>query len=130
MTQARSAPPPLARPATPPQQHLVITEAMYNPGGTGLAEFIELTNISPSVTLDLTGVHFNGGVEFNFTGSAVPSLPPGAKVLVVRDTQPSPRLRQQPFRRRYLRQCQIEQRRRAHQARRRLQQHHQGIRIR
>ncbi|HWB02099.1 MAG TPA: lamin tail domain-containing protein [Verrucomicrobiales bacterium] len=71
--------------ATPPQQYLVISEIMYNPGGNGLAEFIELTNISSSVTLDLTGVHFNTGIEFSFTGSAVTSLAPGAKVLVVRD---------------------------------------------
>jgi hypothetical protein len=71
--------------ATPAQQYLVITEVMYNPGGTGLAEFIELMNISSSVTLDLTGVHFSGGVEFTFTGSAVTSLPPGGRVLVVRD---------------------------------------------
>ena len=38
------------------QLYLVISEVMYHPGGDGLAEFIELTNISPSMTLDLTGI--------------------------------------------------------------------------
>src|SRR2546430_3778330 len=58
---------------------------MYHPAGDGLAEFIELLNISDSVTLDLTDVRFTEGVEFNFTGSAITSLPPGGRVLVVRD---------------------------------------------
>jgi hypothetical protein len=71
--------------ASPAQLYLVITEVMYNPGGNGLAEFIELKNISSSVTLDLTGIHFNSGIEFAFTGSAITSLTPGARALVVRD---------------------------------------------
>jgi hypothetical protein len=58
---------------------------MYNPGGNGLAEFIELSNISNSVTLDLTGVRFTNGISFSFASSAVTSLAPGARVLVVRD---------------------------------------------
>lgn len=58
---------------------------MYHPAGDGLAEFIELLNLSGSVTLDLTDVRFTQGVEFNFTGSAVSALPPGARVLIVRD---------------------------------------------
>jgi hypothetical protein len=37
------------------------------------------------VTLNLAGVHFTTGIEFNFTGSAVTSLAPGARVLVVKD---------------------------------------------
>ena len=67
------------------QRYLVVSELMYHPAGDGLAEFIEFMNISPSVTLDLTGVHFTQGVEFDFTGSAITSLPPGGRVLVVRD---------------------------------------------
>ena len=67
------------------QLYLVISEIMYHPDGDGLAEFIELTNISDTVTLDLTGVKFVNGIEFDFTGSAVTSLAPGARVLVVRD---------------------------------------------
>jgi len=50
-----------------------------------LAEFIELLNISSSVTLDLRGVRFTQGVEFDFTGSVITSLPPGGRVLIVRD---------------------------------------------
>jgi hypothetical protein len=58
---------------------------MYQPPGNGLAEYIELANISSSVTLDLTGVHFTQGIDFSFTGSTITSLAPGARVLVVRD---------------------------------------------
>ncbi|MCX8240013.1 MAG: lamin tail domain-containing protein [Akkermansiaceae bacterium] len=67
------------------QLYLVVSEILYHPSGDGLAEFIELTNISPSVTLDLTGVQFVSGVEFDFTGSAVTRLAPGHRVLIVRD---------------------------------------------
>ncbi|MEK7674305.1 MAG: lamin tail domain-containing protein, partial [Verrucomicrobiota bacterium] len=67
------------------QRYLVVSELMYHPSGDGLAEFIELLNLSGSVTLDLMDVRFTQGVEFNFTGSAITSLPPGARVLVVRD---------------------------------------------
>jgi hypothetical protein len=67
------------------QRYLVVSELMYHPAGDGLAEFIELLNISGSVTLDLREVRFTQGVEFNFTGSAITSLPPGGRVLIVRD---------------------------------------------
>jgi hypothetical protein len=67
------------------QRYLVVSEIMYHPSGDGLAEFVELLNISSSVTLDLSGVRFTQGVEFDFTGSAITSLPPGGRVLVVRD---------------------------------------------
>ncbi len=67
------------------QRYLVVSELHYHPPGDGLAEFIELLNISPSVTLDLTGVRFTDGVQFDFTGGAVTGLPPGGRVLVVRD---------------------------------------------
>ena len=67
------------------QRYLVVSELMYHPSGDGLAEFIELLNISGSVTLDLRGVRFTQGVEFDFTGSAITSLAPGARVLIVRD---------------------------------------------
>lgn len=67
------------------QRHLVVSEILYHPVGDGLAEYIELLNISSSVTLDLTGIRFTEGVLFEFTGSAVTSLAPGARVLVVRD---------------------------------------------
>ncbi len=67
------------------QRYLVISELLYHPTGDGLAEFIELLNISRSVTVDLRDVRFTQGVEFNFTGSAITSLPPGGRVLVVRE---------------------------------------------
>ena len=70
--------------ASDAQRYLVVSELMYHPSGDGLAEFIELLNISDSVTLDLAGVHFTQGVEFSFTNSAIQSLAPGARVLVVR----------------------------------------------
>ena len=66
------------------QLYLAVSEVMYHPAAEG-AEFIELINISDVVTLDLTNVRFSAGVEFDFTGSAVTSLAPGARVLVVRD---------------------------------------------
>ncbi len=66
------------------QLYLAVSEVMYHPAVEG-AEFIELINISDVVTLDLTNVRFSAGVEFDFTGSAVTSLAPGARVLVVRD---------------------------------------------
>ncbi len=67
------------------QLYLRITEVMYHPPGSELTEFIELINISDSITLDLTNVRFTGGIQFDFSGSAVTSLPPGARVLVVRN---------------------------------------------
>jgi hypothetical protein len=67
------------------QRYLVVSELMYHPGVNDLAEFIELQNISGNVTLNLTNVRFTQGVEFDFTGSAITSLAPGARVLVVRD---------------------------------------------
>jgi hypothetical protein len=67
------------------QRYLVVSEVMYHPPGDGLAEYIELMNISPSVTLDMTDIHFSQGIEFNFTNSPIKTLAPGARVLVVRD---------------------------------------------
>ena len=66
---------------TDAQRYLVISELMYHPSGDSGAEFIEVLNISDSVTLDLNGVRFTKGIEFEFSGS----LAPGARVLVVRD---------------------------------------------
>jgi hypothetical protein len=76
-------------PATPSlaQQYLRITEVMYHPAdpasGNLLAdnfEYLELKNISPTVTLDLAGIRFTNGVDYTFTGG---SLAPGQRVLVV-----------------------------------------------
>ncbi len=67
------------------QLHLVVSELMYHPAGDPGAEFVELLNISSSTTLDLDGIRFSAGIDFAFAGSAVTSLAPGARVLVVRD---------------------------------------------
>lgn len=67
------------------QRYLAVSEIMYRPAGDRDAEFIELVNTSDSVTLDLTGVAFASGVQFDFSGSSVTLLAPGERVLVVRD---------------------------------------------
>lgn len=79
------------------QNNLMITEIMYNPpaptpaeitaGGSNFNndyEFIELRNISSTLTLDLTELRFTKGVDFDFVGSPITSLAPGAFVLVVK----------------------------------------------
>ena len=73
-----------------PQQYLRITEIMYHPaplaGNTNDAEefeYVELKNIGPRA-LDLRGMRFTRGIEFDFSGSAVTNLPPGAAALVVK----------------------------------------------
>jgi hypothetical protein len=71
--------------ASDTQRFLVLSELMYHPPGDNLAEYIELLNISRLDTLNLEGVRFTRGVEFDFTGSAVGTLAPGERVLVVRD---------------------------------------------
>lgn len=81
--------------ANPVPEHLRITEVHYHPGnataeelavdpdfGDEDFEFIELLNTS-SQTMSLAGVRLGDGIEFDFTGSAVTSLQPGAYVLVV-----------------------------------------------
>ena len=67
------------------QLYLVISEIMYPPAGNPGEEFIELQNISDAVTLELSDVRFTAGIGFDFTGSAVTSLTPGARVLIVRN---------------------------------------------
>jgi hypothetical protein len=74
------------------QQFLRVTEIMYNPSplaGNPMDpqefEYIELKNISASTTVSLNGVRFINGILFDFTGSSVTSLAPGARVLVVKN---------------------------------------------
>jgi len=67
------------------QRYLAVSEFMFHPAGNGLAEFIELLNLSTNIALDLKGVRFTQGVEFNFTNSPITTLAPGARVLVIRD---------------------------------------------
>ncbi|HWB04418.1 MAG TPA: lamin tail domain-containing protein [Verrucomicrobiales bacterium] len=67
-----------------PQRYLVISEIMYHPEPNGDAEYVELMNISPTVTLNLEGVKFSAGIDFTFPAGS--TLAPGAKVLVVKST--------------------------------------------
>ena len=66
------------------QRFLRVTEIMYHPVDPGLAEFVEVTNTSDVLTIDLTDVRFTEGIDFDFSGSAITSLGPGERVLVVR----------------------------------------------
>jgi hypothetical protein len=81
------------------QDNLRISEIMYNPLEASAVEqavdnslisedfeYIELVNISSTETLDLNGARFIGGVEFDFTGSAITQLAPSERALVVRNT--------------------------------------------
>ena len=77
------------------QAGLVVSELMYHPRdataieiGAGFTdsdfEYIELTNAGP-ITLDLTELQFTDGISFAFAGSAITTLAPGERVLVVRN---------------------------------------------
>lgn len=46
-------------------------------------EYIEMRNISATDTIDLTDVRFVNGIDFTFTGSAITSLAPGERVIIV-----------------------------------------------
>ena len=64
-----------------PQRYLVVSELMYHPADPNPdAEFIELMNISDSVTVDLSGVHFTAGIDYTFPGGTM--LAPGARIVV------------------------------------------------
>jgi hypothetical protein len=74
----------------------MITEIMYHPldanpdeiaAGYSNSDFeyIEMKNISESLTLDLTELRFTKGVDFNFSEGAITSLTPGAYLLIVRN---------------------------------------------
>jgi hypothetical protein len=73
------------------RENLMVSEVMYHPAApaAGFAEndyeYIELLNISPSLTLDLANVRFTKGADFNFAGGAITALAPGARVLIVND---------------------------------------------
>lgn len=66
------------------QRYLVISEIMYHPASPyDDTEYLELMNISDSVTLDLTGVQFTAGIDFTFPPGTM--LAPGERILVVLD---------------------------------------------
>jgi len=81
---------------TPWQENVMITEIMYHPQDASPAEisagystsdfeYLELKNISASLTLDLTGLRLTKGLDFDFQSGAITSLIPGAYVLIVRN---------------------------------------------
>ena len=78
---------------SPAQESLRITEIMFNPSpwlaDTNIDaqqfEFIELRNIGLA-PLNLRGVRFTGGIQFDFAAGGVADLAPGARVLVVKST--------------------------------------------
>lgn len=74
-------------------QGLVVSQIMYNPLPPTPAEqpiaqdddsfeWIELKNVG-ATPLDLTPIGFTKGIDFDFAGSAVTTLAPGARVVVV-----------------------------------------------
>jgi hypothetical protein len=74
------------------QKSLRITEIFYNPDplpsspglDPQLYEFIELRNTG-STALDLRGVRFSAGVEFDFSTGSITNLAPGARVVVAKN---------------------------------------------
>ena len=81
---------------TPWQENLMITEIMYHPTPatpgevamgwtTGDFEYLELKNVSDTLTLDLSELRFTKGVDFDFDMGSIFSLAPGSRVLVVRN---------------------------------------------
>jgi len=64
--------------------NLLISELFYNPPGSAEdTEFVELLNISPAETIDLTGVRFDAGIDFAFAPGT--TLEPGERLLIVAD---------------------------------------------
>ncbi len=74
-------------------QSLVVSKIMYHPANPSASEqvvaqnensyeWIELMNVG-TVALDLTPIRFTKGIDFDFAGSAVTSLAPGARVVIV-----------------------------------------------
>ncbi len=68
----------------PSASNLTITEINYNPLGTEPSEFIELQNIGANV-IDLAGLRFSEGIDFDFTNGAYQTLAPGERLLVVQN---------------------------------------------
>ena len=66
----------------PYRASLVISEIMYHPASTGTAEYIEIYNLG-SEPIDLTGVRFTKGIDFDFPYGT--TIATGAYLLVVAD---------------------------------------------
>ncbi|MCA9266137.1 MAG: lamin tail domain-containing protein, partial [Planctomycetales bacterium] len=66
-------------------EYLRISEVNYNPATDADAEFIELTNISSAISLDLSGVAFTSGPSTPFVFPSGTTLNAGEYLVVVRD---------------------------------------------
>lgn len=64
--------------------NIVISEIMYHPQGADEnLEFIEILNISPTLSIDLTGVSFTDGILYDFpTGTVIPPL---GRIVIAKD---------------------------------------------
>ncbi len=61
--------------------NLRITELMYNPsGGITAPEFIELKNISTTLTINIGGVKFSNGIDYTFPANTM--LTPGQFIVI------------------------------------------------
>lgn len=61
--------------------NLRITELMYNPsGGSSAPEFIELKNISTTLTINIGGVKFSSGIDYTFPTNTL--LTPGQFIVI------------------------------------------------
>jgi hypothetical protein len=81
----------------PLQDFLRVSEIMYHPADPSAAElaagfgdaddfeFLELVNISDSVTLDLSTVKFDQGITIEFATAVITSLAPGTRLVIVED---------------------------------------------
>ena len=66
------------------QEHLIVSEILYLPTEQNGVEFVELLN-SGDTSLDLTGVRFVDGIDFDFAESSITSLEPSERLLIVSD---------------------------------------------
>ncbi len=77
--------------------NLIITEVMYHPADQRPTsgetftdkddyEFIELKNISSTVTLDLSQLSFTDGILFDFATATQTSLAPGETIIIAKNT--------------------------------------------
>lgn len=80
------------------RDNLVVSEVMYHPGSPNAAEslvsvdkndfeFIELKNVSDSVTLDLSLLSVTAGISFDFADASKVMLAPGGYFLIVKNLE-------------------------------------------
>ena len=70
------------------QRFLRLSEVHYNPSGPAeTTEFVEVTNTSSNLTLDLTGVKLTGGPEIDFAIPDGTMLGPGQVLVIASDRE-------------------------------------------